>query len=1134
MYLRHQDDEIIHVRTELQPNKQIKLVLKVNNFLFPNEVCVVTYSTFLTFFRLIDDKLHSYQYIHRSDLMEEYDGDSSVHAMTSFESGDVTKLVLFVGNSIKIVTWRRDSESFHIVETFIIKNNEFPKTIETSPILIAGPQPAGAKAIALHSISGMVTTIKTEQSKVSKLNEQWVNQTSYLGSITVLFMTFLNRPNGEDQPVLAVVYKDFNFACSLRYYVPDAVSGKFVVSRQFQEFEAPPQGIVALKQGGLLVFSDIYALYFPDPLVSYLSLDDDVTDPSLSVNSNENVLTKVLVTTRDSSIDIASLTAYTVIDSNRVLAIATSGMTFMLHFDISPLASGRKVTVRSFGAIKLNYTTPAKQVVHVDRGIFFASSDMSRSVLFSISSTHPFVHISQYFDTSPPVLNIEARNKQIFVCQGGYESGEFRNISRSKNIPKVLHKADFPSGCYLKTFENSLAILSIDHQLRGIISIEQSSFVQPKFNVLENGTTNISGYNFDTKGVHYQAISANGTNVISSSGVFENGKKKYDEKEEIIAGVKLPEIEVITTQSSMKIYIKDTLEDEISLTELDSSQIVSVKFHTHDNDFFVLLTYDSGLYKLYHKKLHFGLVSMGFLPVEGVVFSTALQYQREACLLWMFFTMQDGKLLQLCFDLEKSIIESTKTVEEQISETPLHVFAAQDGSSSPVFMYNDESIWALTYDLFIDFYQITLNPIKRNNISQISILESCLAILYSTGRIEILSLSDVHATSKLRNKEPNAMVMDQLILKSLKLTRSKYTLLLCSKYKYNKSTAIIEKKSALKLMNQDDMSEITTFPLPFNDPIDVCEILSLDDSINVVVLDSDELNDQPLSVFTIDGVNIRPRQSNFNFDTISNQKLQTITHVTHFNKPDSSLFLLSGTSNVLVEVTENFNIFSWETVSNVVKQKTFSAEVAISGDTLAISDVVAGASLYEIKEHSSKWKYKLQPMASGVVEGEPFSMGLAITNVKLEKGYLDTLWVGLPDNGMQCISLSGDETPNFEGLDGRTNVIKAFNFKYDFEDHGKNEVQPLVVAGTANGSVYLTTALRGKSREVFQVFAREYAQMSECLTEEIPTGNAIREFVELAHINPEEQVEVFTNTFQIMRSMQRLVFDMENISCDTR
>jgi hypothetical protein len=74
----------------------------------------------------------------------------------------------------------------------------------------------------------------------------WGFKTISIGSIVVVAMAILNNDT------LALLYRDFNFQYSMRYYSINCFNQTMVLKKQFEEFDEPPASIIPLLIGGVL------------------------------------------------------------------------------------------------------------------------------------------------------------------------------------------------------------------------------------------------------------------------------------------------------------------------------------------------------------------------------------------------------------------------------------------------------------------------------------------------------------------------------------------------------------------------------------------------------------------------------------------------------------------------------------------------------------------------------------------------------------------------------------------------------------------------------------------------------------------------------------------------------------------
>lgn len=237
----------------------------------------------------------------------------------------------------------------------------------------------------------------------------------------------------KSDSMFAVLYSNYDLSYSLKYC--ELTQGRFVESRlQFEAFVEAPTLVVPMTYGGVMVLSNYRIYLFPSPEQTVYVSDSFEEQKGVPVSSARNVIT----------IDIKLLPylnsmflSYTKIDLERYLLCTDTGLTAVAY--IKTTFTATNVSLEAFSIYDIGNSTIALSMSHVTDNVFFAASQYSRSILFKVMPTEPHIRILSFVPSSPPVIDLDysfSTNPlrylpDIFVCQGGYHSGELRKIAHN-------------------------------------------------------------------------------------------------------------------------------------------------------------------------------------------------------------------------------------------------------------------------------------------------------------------------------------------------------------------------------------------------------------------------------------------------------------------------------------------------------------------------------------------------------------------------------------------------------------------------------------------------------------------------------------------------------------------------------
>lgn len=282
----------------------------------------------------------------------------------------------------------------------------------------------------IHKLKVAITMITSEgRVYVATVGESERFDVSSLGCAHVTQAVELENSDSK----FAVLYSNYDLSYSLKYY--ELMEGRFVESRlQLEAFVEAPTLVVPMTYGGVMVLSNYRIYLFPSPDQTIYISDSFEEQKGVPVSSARNVVT----------IDIKLLPylnsmflSFTKIDLDRYLLCTDTGLTAVAY--IKTTFTATNVSLEAFSIHDIGRSTIALSMSHVTDNVFFAASQYSRSILFKVMPTEPHIRILSFVPSSPPVIDLDYSFNtnplrylpDIFVCQGGYHSGELRKIAHN-------------------------------------------------------------------------------------------------------------------------------------------------------------------------------------------------------------------------------------------------------------------------------------------------------------------------------------------------------------------------------------------------------------------------------------------------------------------------------------------------------------------------------------------------------------------------------------------------------------------------------------------------------------------------------------------------------------------------------
>lgn len=1007
-------------------------------------------------------------------------------AVTSYSLHEIEPIfvVYYEGpQALRFFHYNTSLQKFSLDSNINLENTlKLPKTLETKPILMMDPQ---SSYLVLHAFQGYIHCLNVQPNIQNRI------VTTSIGAITISYMSFLQNTEGETY--LAVVYRDFRFNYSLRYYKLDASNGTFTLHEQFNDFEMQPTGIVAPLLGGLLVFSEVHAFYFPNPNMKLSLPPESYQDRSISLNTRENVLTKLLIDSSNvKETEITNLCSFAVIDENRILAISKSGIAYMIHFNLL-IVSG-SLEVKSFTFFKLSYTTICKKLLYLGSGSFFGTSSLSRSIHFTVSPQIPYINVVSEFTSSPPVLSLEVdpENNQIFSCQGGYESGEFRNITKRPNSIKLLSTFIRPKSNYQSA---SRLIINGNKNLYSLsLLLSQGSVAANWLINLQNQSIKYKEQpiekNFNISGII--AMSDDEEHVLTDSGLISRKENRCISPALVIYGEFLKNASYIlllrgSGKNTFELHYKDTITEKkviYSLREGNSknSEFVDLK---HSGPY-VLVTFNDHYYIL---RMQEGQVT----PVIDVpivdVYSTGIEYREGK--LWILFLFEDGQFLQQCIEVQENLNHKFVPYKSVFSnfkkEQPCKIVSGPD----EILLYNKEYIEVLRFNSVTNFFENIELPKKMKNLRYIGRLnKKHFVYLKDDGGIGffVMEMSPTLHIGGLGS----TLFSNLLNLKSLCVPNTTFSVVLGFEFKYSESLGEIVKTSFVNLIDNVSMKVANSIILKdCKDAVDIS--LCLDDDCTFIVLDNNNLS--PLHTYKLDsdtGEMKNLRDAGIRELKDNSMNFQSIKHVAN------GLYLITGSKIFIVEGINNVDTQIWRVCSKIVKQSVFTSVSALLGDKIAVLDIFRGCQMLNATEEEENdeegdnlLKLSLEiPFKSVRSSFEDLYTSVAVLSIEVDLTKTYQVFIG-DSRGLVVVEelpkdISDETTYPFINFGSQINAIEAIktrdissferNFSNKIEIHDEIEVSivPQILVGTANGGIHMVSYAR---EEIVSVIEECYQEI---------------------------------------------------------
>lgn len=840
-------------------------------------------------------------------------------------------------------------------------------------------------------------SINAKSKKRSKdTDDLWSVSSISIGNVVVLKMVMLKHCSN----LLAMLYRTFNFDYALRYYTVDPKTKSVVLTKQFEEFDEPPSCVIPMNQGGILIVSGIHIFYFPNPNI-YLTLSDECTDPTVSINTQEGYITKDISGNRELLME--NFNTYEIIDDSRVLLVSSSGSAYILNLEATK--TNKTFEIMNIHLIKLGMLTipTAQGLHHIDENYFYQASRTSQSMLFQIFPREPFLHINSFLDSSPPILSIDTEVDNGFVsistCQGGQHSGEFRRYT--SGLTQLKFEKRNPISSDITSFsvlQGPQILLKKVNNERTILNTDPST---ETLNLPDCSTI------FDTRLIGPDTVH------ITNVGIFKNTQSIH--LEEFLSGKFFGQSLMVTIDKNNTLTLRNQYKVLHSTVLTSSSEIRKMDICETPEKCLILITWWDGLYSIY-KTNSDSLTNIwkGTLPDKDGIFSSTILYEESTQFAYVFLLTQDGKLTQFQFDPKTSIKYEKHLTTLKLDTCPLQV--AKNGSK--VLLFNDSSLFGLVMDIFLGIFAPHKIPFK-GSFRDVAIMNVSTIAILSKSSINMYSLSIKKSLDLFRCSTRHSNV---LVTKSVNIPRTKYSVVVLQETKIELDT--IKKHSYLELIDNSNLKPIHRFSfgkkqVELVDMCLACKPEDEEDGRSFVCL-SGQISD-PLYTLGIKNnkIVLLSESKVQGISTIADTKLNSIS----IYSGDDSVYCITGNVNFLVQSDELND--SWTLIPASVSQvPVFAIAHTICHDSIFMGDVMHGlyeakvSEDYDVKVSKVNLDYKHHFLTSVdsrdlngksiVITGDSFG-NLSILDVKLKQQKC-AFNIGDQINSIKCISASTDST----------------------------------------------------------------------------------------------------------------------------
>ena len=1018
-------------------------------------------------------------------------------------------VLLTEANSLLVVAFDHSLGRFNVIESIMFDGSDQQLPSDSLPKIVVDPEEY-AKFFVVYFFEGFVQLVRinndwtfndvSESNKRSKrkLNQQHdlLDTVSFtVGAIIVQDIQILHTPN-NDKDIIAIYYRDFNVNISMRYYEIDVANNKFILNHQFEEFDDIPNTIITPLFGGIIALTDNYIFYFPNPSITSLDIPDDNKDSNLSVNNHNLVITKRLISKNIH--EFSAFNQVVVIDDKRILLINNRGETRILFINYN-FRSSSSLEICSLSFIDLGKTTVPNSLHHLTENLFFASSKLSQSVLFRILPHEPFIDICQFMPSTPAVLDLQCDYNrdgflEILSCNGGYESGEYRKFSNKTCFLNIKIRFQSP----------------VDASRTIVTGINDNELVS--FQVYDNNDTKGCSFVVDCSSWSHKVENSFGKDDVLISGI-KYGDKSIQIKidgvyvnNSLINKLTIKRAKAINNESYVildefnNLYLYDDvllhtikLESKSEVSDLDFSRISS-------QEYLILVSFWDGSYCIYQvsNNDYNLLTSENLLPSGVSISSCCMVYDPELheSSVWLFFMSSNTDLVQIFFDFELITQDVNRINITHLNGLPLKFIKNDQGD---VILFNKKDIFGLYNEKSINYNKVFClsTPELSFSINDICFIESN-HIIITANRNDILICSI----------EPKSFTDDVIFsndfnIRSLKLPRSKYSVVVSSKSAFMDSSNDYCRNTFLKLVDTNTMEIVHKLEYPDDDPVDIVDICPLQEleflevpkNCFIAVCNSDDTN-KIIRLFYIKKNKIidLPLVKVLGLSDTSKLTNQSIKLL---NKKDNA-FLINGVANFIIKPK---SLNEWIVQPKSVNvSSVFTMSGSICGNKIVFGDVMKGLSVVKWTKDSHTDEYEVSNDSKDSTVKTNF-----ITDVKLFKDHNDEHITLVTDTFGNIVASKitghGDDTKEEEEEEEvqnqspevisynigdsintlitipKPNVQLDFNSQFDKIDQPEPITIAKILIGTVNGGIYSISDLIDVDEDIQHILETCYKEL---------------------------------------------------------
>ncbi|CUM47670.1 unnamed protein product [Debaryomyces tyrocola] len=1033
--------------------------------------------------------------------------DESLLAVVPFQPPQLKNewlMVLTESNSLFYIGYNQETENFVRINGAVLNGSGQQQLLDVDPIILSKFTEQSGYFI-VHCFQGMIQLLvlnkdtkfdtllvdtTNKRGKKSFLrNDEWNANTTAIGNIVVHQMVILQNTN-KFEDTLAVLYRDFQYNYSLRYYRISPEEGKLLLLTQFEEFDEPPTCIIAPKTGGLLVLTSLHIFYFANPMVN-LQVKNESDNIFASRNGEQQLIVKKLDSASYSELMTSSFTNYTIIDDNRILVVTNTGMSYIIYFD-SKFNGKRTELINSISLIELGMTTVASDVHHIDKNFFFASSKLSQSILFEILQQKPFINVCQFIPSSPPLLNIDTKftgmQRTLLTCGGGYDSGEFRKVHN--NIFELICIKQF--GTALDT--SQILLLRMENKAYHIATKDMNGKINGEY-LLEGKGSNSAFRQLDNQcDIHPELVLdqriIDGDRIsVTEQGCYINDQAVTNDRIFYCKILESGTFVYLTSKNAIYMQKGTNIIKRLNLAS-QFKQVTGIDLvHICDNRFLLLVAFHDGSYELH-------MISEGSpnskILLQEVVFDATSGISSCAILLedsvvsssiWLLFLSGNGSIGQVYFDLNGGVNNKQMIISQGISGLPYRFFK---GKNNNIVMVDTNHIFGLFVDE-TNFYK-AVSITEVSNINNIIFLND-EEILVSTNINKVA----LYSLKRDSNKYANDTIMYSNLLntKSVHIPHTNLSIVICFENKINTINGEYKKYSYLKLIDDSSMNVVDVFEFANNSSWDLVDICMVPSGIELmipkhsfVVLSNSPNKNEILLIVHIKKNKIK-RLSLIDILGLSDSS-ELISQTVRLIDCDKLKFIIGGNITFIVELIydPDRSNFIWQLLPGSIVQLPIYTLGAISTDKYIImGDIMKGLYIGELNDptddgyesEANEAHIKLSMLKIRCNLDPCF-----LTSFDAAKNIEDQTEVIFGDSlgNLSSVQINSgnnevDQTFAFN-IGEQVNIIKVIDHSFQKQDFAlkfdrTKEMKPLLcttaVIGTVNGGLYCVSKLDQESTE---------------------------------------------------------------------